>query len=265
MAGPNKLILFMIVVPVMLLVAAAVLFPLFLDKDKVLAIAATALQEKTGAILVVDGETSLSLYPGIGVSLADAAVTMPGKQQPDFRARALEIGVQLMPLFSGNVEIDSIRLDGLSARIEPAAEADGADSRKLSDQELDEFYAARRKAMAEAGEVAGAETVLAVPLALDIKSMEITDSRLELIDTAADTSTVVELIRLQATGLNLEGKPVPVQLTLRLPGAQPIAADMHSSIRIEQQTQAVTLDKFELTVTGATAQPIRLQGNGNID
>ena len=184
MSGPKTLILFLIVVPVLLLVAAAVLVPLFLDKDKVLAIAATALQEKTGAILVVDGETSLSLYPGIGVSLADAAVTMPGKQQPDFRARALEIGVQLMPLFSGNVEIDSIRLDGLSARIEPAAEADGADSRKLSDQELDEFYAARRKAMAEAGEVAGAETVLAVPLALDIKSMEITDSRLELIDTA---------------------------------------------------------------------------------
>lgn len=265
MSGPKKLILFLIVVPVLLLVAAAVLLPLFLDKDKVLAIAATALQEKTGATLTVAGETSLSLYPGVGVSLADAAVTLPGKQQPDFRARALEIGVQLMPLFSGNVEIDSIRLDGLSARIEPAEEPDGADSRQLSDQELDEFYAARRKAMAEAGEAAGAETVLAIPLALNIKHMTVTDSRLELIDTAADTSTVVELIRLEATGLNLEGKPVPMQLKLRLPGEQPIAAEMHGSIRIEQQTQAVTLDTVELTVSGATAQPIRLQSNGSID
>lgn len=265
MSGPKKLILFLIVVPVLLLVAAAVLLPLFLDKDKVLAIAADALQEKTGATLTVDGDTSLSLYPDIGVSLADAAVTLPGKQQPDFQARALEIGVQLMPLFSGNVEIDSIRLDGLSARIEPAEEPDGADSRQRSDQELDEFYAARRKAMAEAGEAAGAETVLAIPLALNIKHMTVTDSRLELIDTAADTSTVVELIRLEATGLNLEGKPVPMQLKLRLPGEQPVAADMHGSIRIEQQTQAVTLDTVELTVSGATAQPIRLLSNGTVD
>ena len=265
MSGPKKLILFLIVVPVLLLVAAAVLLPLFLDKDKVLAMATTALQEKTGATLTVAGETSLSLYPGIGVSLADAAVTMPGKQQPDFRARSLEIGVQLMPLFTGNVEIDSISLDGLSARIEPAEEPDGADSRKLSDQELDEFYAARRKTMAEASETAGAEAVLAVPLALNIKSMTVTDSRLELIDTAADTSTVIELIQLEATGLNLEGKPVPMQLKLRLPGEQPIAVEMHGSIRIEQQTQAVTLDKLELTVSGATAQPIRLQSNGIID
>ena len=265
MSGPKKLILFLIVVPILLLIAAAVLLSLFLDKDKVLALAADALQEKTGATLTVDGETSLSLYPDIGVSLADAAVTLPGKQQPDFRARALEIGVQLMPLFSGNVEIDSIRLDGLSARIEPAEEPDGADSRQLSDQELDEFYAARRKAMAEASEAAGAETVLAIPLALNIKHMTVTDSRLELIDTAADTSTVVELIRLEATGLNLEGKPVPMQLKLRLPGEQPIAAEMHGSIRIEQQTQAVTLDTVELTVSGATAQPIKLQSNGVID
>ncbi|MDH3900477.1 MAG: AsmA family protein, partial [Gammaproteobacteria bacterium] len=144
-------------------------------------------------------------------------------------------------------------------------EPEGADSRKLSDQELDEFYAARRKTMAEASETAGAEAVLAVPLALNIKSMTVTDSRLELIDTAADTSTVIELIQLEATGLNLEGKPVPMQLKLRLPGEQPIAVEMHGSIRIEQQTQAVTLDKLELTVSGATAQPIRLQSNGIID
>jgi len=265
MSGPMKLIVYLILIPVLLLIAAAVLIPIFLDKDKVLTIAATALHEETGATLTVAGETKLSLYPSIGVSLGDAAITMPGKQQPDFRARSLEIGVQLMPLFSGNVEIDSVSLDGLAARIEASEKPDGVDSGKLSDQELDEFYAARRKAMAEANEAAGADAVLAVPLALNIKSLTVTDSRLELVDPAADKSTVLELIRLETTGLNLEGKPVPVQLKLLLPGEQPIEADMHGSLRVEQQTRAVTLDKLELKVTGATAQPIRLQSSGSID
>ena len=116
MPGPIKFLLYLILIPVILLVAAAVLVPIFLDKDKVLELAATTLHEETGATLTVDGETDLSIFPSIGVSMAGAAITMPGKQQPDLQARSLKIGVQLVPLFSGRVEIDTIELEGLAAR-----------------------------------------------------------------------------------------------------------------------------------------------------
>ena len=143
-----KLILIPLATVLLLIVAAAILIPLLLDEEKVLKMAATTLYEETGATLTVTGETSLSLFPTIGISLADAALALPGEKQPGLHARSLEIGVQLMPLFSGNMEVDSISLDGVSVRIESAAEQADLDTSKLSDEQLDAFYAKRRQSMA---------------------------------------------------------------------------------------------------------------------
>ena len=100
---------------IVLLLAALILAPLLLDEEKVLEIAATQLKEQTGATLTVDGETSLSLFPVLGISLEEASLAMPGEQQPGITVGALSIGVQMMPLLSGSVEIDSISVDGLKA------------------------------------------------------------------------------------------------------------------------------------------------------
>ena len=118
-----RLILIPLSIILVLLVVAAILVALLLDEEKVLELASAALYEETGATLTVDGESRLSLFPTIGVSLADAALTMEGSAQPDLRARSLEIGVQLRPLFSGNVELNNHRLkpvglnNGLKVRI----------------------------------------------------------------------------------------------------------------------------------------------------
>ena len=260
----SRLILMPLAFLLLLIVAAAVLAPLLLDKDKVLDLASTALHEKTGATLTIDGDVSLSVFPTLGVSLSGIGITLPGKQQPDVRARSLEIGVQLLPLLSGNVEIDTISLDGLTARIESAEEQVSADSGKLSDEQLDEFYTARQQYMAEAGAAAGAETVLAIPMALNVKHLTITDSHLELAASTAAEATVVELISLEVTGLNLEGQPVSLDLQLRLPGEQPIEVSANGNIRIDQQAQAITLDGVELAVKGATAQQLKLQTHGEL-
>ena len=110
-----RLILIPLVLVALMVLAAVILVPLFLDEEKVLEIASTQLREQTGATLTVGGDTSLSLFPVLGVSLQEAAIAMPGEEQASISARALSIGVQMMPLLSGSVEIDSIRLDGLNA------------------------------------------------------------------------------------------------------------------------------------------------------
>ena len=63
----------------LIVVAAVILVPLLLDKDKVLELASTALYEQTGARLAVNGDISLSVFPTLGISLADAAITLPEK------------------------------------------------------------------------------------------------------------------------------------------------------------------------------------------
>lgn len=260
-----RLILIPLAAVLILLAAAAILIPLILDEERVLELAATALHQETGATLTVAGESSISIFPSANVSLADAAITMPGKSEPDLKVRSLQIGVQLLPLLSGSVEIDRIQLDGVTTRLESSGDQVSADSAAMSDEELDAFYAGRRKAMADAGKSAGAEAVVAVPLALKVAHLIVTNSRVETVDPATGDSSVVEIIRLETTDLNLDGKPLPLSLTLRLVAEQPIEVALDGIVRMDQKVQTVLLDEIKVVVSGATVQPIRLQSEGTID
>ena len=53
-------------------------------------------------------------------------------------------------------------------------------------------------------------------------------------------STVIELIKLEASGLNLEEKPIPIAAQVRMPGEQAIELDMEGAIRVNQQTQQLS-------------------------
>ena len=247
------------------LAVSIVLLTVFLDKEQLVATAAKKLKEETGAELTVGGDVNLSFYPIIGVSLADAAITMPEKTEPDLVVGALKFGVLLKPLFSGEVAIDSIVLNGLQLRLESSEDASKADTSTMSDAQLNNFYAQRRKDREEAGASAGAEAALALPLALNVSSLLVTNARIEMLDPQAQ-ATVIDIERLQASGLNLDGQPIPLQLAVSLPGEQPIDIDLQGSVRIEEDTQLAHLDDVAVEVQGATAETarIRLTGVANI-
>jgi uncharacterized protein involved in outer membrane biogenesis len=260
-----RLILIPIAIVIILVLAALVLVPLLLDKDKVLDIASSQLKEQTGAILTVDGETGLSVFPVLGISLEQASLTMPGEQQPGITVGSLSIGVQMMPLLSGSVEIDSISVDDLKARLTGAPEQARADTASMSDDELDTFYAKRRSAMSQAGESAGAEAALAVPLALNVQELIVTNSRIETLDPESQEVSAIDITRLQATGLNLDQQPIPLSLALRVDGEQPIDITLEGNVSISQESQRVRLDDIQLIVGGITAQPLEITANGDVD
>lgn len=239
----SRLILVPLTLLLLLVLAAALLLPLLVDKERVLEFAAAALHEQTGATLTVKGETRLTVFPTLGVALSDAAITLPDKQQPDLRLRSLDIGMQFLPLLSGRIEIDTVRLDGVSARIES------------TQSETD--------ARGPTGVASDAGTALAVPLALKIRHLLVTDSSVEWVD--ATTSTVVELVKLQMSGLNLEQIPIPVKLQLRRPGPQPVDVSLDGTISVDQQTQQVQLDDTTVVISGITARPITVHTSGAID
>lgn len=259
-----RLIVIPLIIILLLVLAGGVLVTVLLDEDKVLELASARLHKETGATLSVNGDKQLTLFPRIGVSLQEVAVTMP--QQADLQVHALDIGVQFMPLLSGSLEIDTISLDGLSARIESTPdETPAVDTSKMSDAQLDAFYTQRREAMEAAGEEAGAEAVLALPLALNIKQLLITNSRLELADAAGGAPTVIELHRLQASGLNVDGKPIPLELAVRLAGEQPIELELAGDISVDLATRILSLLDVSSTVSGASAAPLKVQARGEVD
>lgn len=261
----SRFVLLLIAIPLGLILLAAVLLPMFLDEEKILELAATTLHEQTGATLAVDGEVSLQLFPNIGISLGDVSLTMPQEQSSDLQIRSLLIGVQLLPLLSSKVEIDTLELDGLTTRIQAQEQSDSVDTSKLSDEELDAFYQKRRQQQAEASAAAGSQDAVAAPLALEVKTLKLTDARLELLDAAGGEPTIIELPSFKASGLNLDARPIPLSLQLRLPGEQVIALALDGTVLINLQTQRLGLQQIELEVSGATAKPLKLQADGEVD
>jgi uncharacterized protein involved in outer membrane biogenesis len=261
----SRVILIPIAAVLLLAVAALLLVTLFLDKDKVLEIATTQLHKQTGATLSVAGETSLSLFPVLGVSLQDAAIAMPGETEPGLRAQALSIGVQLWPLFSGNVEIDSLLVDGLFARVTGEADTETIDTSRMSDRELDAFYAARRAMREQAGASAGAAEAIGLPLALNVGKLLLTNARIESVDAGTGEVSVVEIPRFEARNLNLAGTPIPLSMTLKLVGEQAVLVSMEGAVKVDQAAQRVTLDGVDVQITGATAEPLGLKTRGDVD
>ncbi len=254
----------LIVITVGLLLAGALLLPRLLDKEKILDLAAARLHEQTGMILTVAGKVELDLLPGVGVSLEEVSLTMPGEQQSRLQLDKLLIGVRLWPLLAGRAEVDTLSLDGLHTRIEQAGQADTAHAGELTDQQLDEFYEKRRRDRATADAAAGAEVLLALPLALDVRQLRLTNASFELIDADGTVQRVIELPGLEVSGLNLAARPLAVQATALVPGERPLELALDGSVRIDQDRQWLGLDRLELIVNGAGTGELRLQASGEV-
>lgn len=249
----------------LVVVGGGILLTLLLDEDNILELAATTLKEQTGATLTVAGDKKLSLFPTLGVTLGDAAITLPDKTEPDLTVGSLDIGVRMLPLLSREVVIDTFKLDGLNARIEQAPAEDKLDTGKLTDAQLDAFYQQRREEREAAGKAAGAEAALAIPLALNVGRLEITDATVQLVDTATGEQTRVSLNRLRASGLNLAGDAIPVELEAQLAGEQPITVNLNGEFTVNLDQQQARIDGMEVKVTGATAAPLEATVSGPVD
>jgi len=135
----------------------------------------------------------------------------------------------------------------------------------MNDQQLDAWYTERARQRSQKGDAVGAEAVLAVPLALNVSALNITNARLETLDPTTNTTTVIELAALEARGLNLRGEPIPLMLSLSIPGEQPVSARIEGRIAIRQESDTVSLTEINVQVTGATSEPLALTLNGMAD
>jgi uncharacterized protein involved in outer membrane biogenesis len=246
----------------LLVVLAAVLVPLLVDKDKVIALATEAIKEETGATLTVGGELELSVFPTLSVDFSDAAITLPEQSRPDLEISRASIGIELMPLFSSKIEVGRIAVDGLIVRTQSAPDDKAVDTSKFSDAELDSYYAQRKIAREAANEATAGQAALEVPLALNVASLSVKNARIESLDTTTDITSVIEILSLTASDLNLGGRPIPLSLNLRIPGDQALDVGLQGDIAVDQKADMVNFQELELQVKGATSSPLEVVLSG---
>ncbi|MBF0163605.1 MAG: AsmA family protein [Magnetococcales bacterium] len=111
--------LWIILVPVVLIVAAAVVVPSLIDPNQYKQQISTLVKEKTGRDLTVNGAIKITVFPSAGVSLEDVTLgDAPGfGAEPMAKVARLDVRAKLMPLLSKRVEADKVVVEGLRLKL----------------------------------------------------------------------------------------------------------------------------------------------------
>ncbi|MFK8051076.1 MAG: AsmA family protein [Halioglobus sp.] len=258
----------LIAVPLILILAAALLLPMLVDKQQVLELASKNVREQTGATLVVKGDVDFSILPSISVNLKDTEITLPGEHSIAATARSLAIGLELWPLFSGAAEVGEIILDGLHVVVKSAPQPPALDTSEFSDAQLDAYYSERQLEIEKRKKLQNSEAAIAVPLALNVQRLLLSDSVLETLSHETGDRSRVEVSKLEATDLNLDNRLIPIEMDIRFEsneGIAPIEIIANGGVQVDGNSQRLTLESMLVTVTGAGQETLNIQTEGVVD
>lgn len=215
-----------------LLAAAGV--ALFVDADDIASRAAHAFTERTGQALTVRGASTLTYYPSPGAQVAQVEIANPEgfADIPFATARTMRASASWAGLLRGDVRIDSLEIDGLTANLE--RRQDGATN----------WAGLYRPASASADSTGGPP--------LSLARVQLSDARIAYADAVSGRHIALEDLNL-TTGQILLGAPLEAEMTARVKTSW-IANEPKVSARVrlvrEKSTQAtaIALAAIELSV-----------------
>ncbi len=114
-----KIIGILVGVVVFLIVAAVIAVPIFVDPNDYKDQIAQAVEKQTGRKLRIDGDIRLSVFPWLGVKTGLVELGNASGFQGDYFARTeeMQVRVRLLPLLEKQVEMDTVRIDGLALNL----------------------------------------------------------------------------------------------------------------------------------------------------
>ena len=119
-----KWLLILVIAVPLLLFAALAAFLSFADLSKYKSTIEEQAEAATGRKLTIKGDIDVSLFPW--VKLETGAIQLANAEgfgdQPMISLNSASAGVKLMPLFSGNIELDVVSVEGLKADLQVNAE-----------------------------------------------------------------------------------------------------------------------------------------------
>lgn len=102
-----------------LVVVAVVVLPLIIDPNDYKDEIATAVQEKTGRTLEIEGDISLSVFPWLGLDIGPTRLSnAAGFDEPHMASMdAVQVRIKLLPLLRKQLEVDTVKLSGLQLNL----------------------------------------------------------------------------------------------------------------------------------------------------
>src|SRR6185295_13575350 len=201
---------------VLLLVAIAIVFAVFDPNDYKPQIV-QLVKERTGRTLTISGDIKLKIFPKIGAAIGKTTLSERNTDKVFAGIDAVQIYVALIPLFSRQMVVDELRLDGLHADLIKYKDGSTNFSDLAGGEPGEKKHPEQSRGEAPKPQAGSKATVK-----LDVSGVRITNSRVTWRDETNGNDLAIELIELK-TGRLAEGVPSPVQLDAALKGVKPKA------------------------------------------
>jgi len=231
------------------LAVAAVVVPMFVDPNNFKDAITRQLQETTGYRVVLDGDISMRVLPFARLRAEKVSIFSPvsGNSEPFAKLPALDVGVSLLPLLQGKVDIKHITLKNPELRLVK----DRNKGNWLAKQES--AYPVNAAAAARAAKAAN-KTVPNVVLG----GIEITDGVLTYQDMDADTKIELTALNLKVAMDSLRS-PLDVQAKAMLNGEEvAIEANLGSLGDLQDNRQTPFSFAF-------ASKPLTISGKGGLE
>jgi uncharacterized protein involved in outer membrane biogenesis len=252
-------------------VLAMFLVPMFIDEQALLDLAQEQVQTQAGGELIVEGDAELSFFPRFGLILEETTLNLPAQTEYDQDINAtiteLDVGLSLLPLLGGNIDIGTIVIAGVTADItEPQALPPAPEPRPImSDREWEKRgeiirqtkEQERQRQLNEGGGVSG--------IAILAEAIQIEDITVIQRTRDGELSNEIRIAALTLTDVNTRNEPMQLEGTLTVLGdgsTAPLDIALDGAIRIASDFSKIEIQDLQTEVIGALTKPVESALNG---
>ena len=251
--------------------AAMLLLPLFVDEQALLDMAQAQVKDQTGGELVVEGETELSFFPRFGLRIESTSLDLPARTEYDPSISAsideLDVGLSLLPLLGGNIDIGTIVIAGITADItEPQALPPAPEPRPImSDREWEKRGEVIRQSKEQERQRLLSVNAGISGFAVLAEAIQIEDITLIQRTRGGELSNDIRVEYLTLREVNTRNEPMRLEGALTVLGdgsTAPLAIALDGAIRVASDFSRIDIENLETEVAGALTQPVKSALNG---
>jgi AsmA protein len=213
--------------------------------------------DKTQRTLSLPGDLKLTFFPRIGADLGQISLSERRSNQVFASATRVHVSVALLPLFSRQVVVDRVLVDGLSVNLHRY---------KNNTTNYDDLSSKASGAPASPAPAAAPEK--SKTMRIDLDGIAITDARFSYTDDTQGSKLAAHLAKL-VTGPIAPGKKSRLEIEADLatsPGDFRLNAKLTSALMVNLETQAFELGDLnaEVTLPNPAGGTIKLSAAGQV-
>ncbi len=200
------------------------------------------LAKEQGVALSLDGDIGWQLFPSMALNIEGLALApLAASEEPIIRIGAVAASVKLMPLFSQQVHIDGIKVDG--AQIHLMIDKQGRGNWEALSND------SRPSTSTKTSKTPNESSASQNSFNLAMETLQISNSEFTLQDLASKQTLSIKEFNVNSANLNLSNKTFPFSLEL-IAHSSSLAAPLNLALSAEiaGSESALSLDQLKITI-----------------